>query len=297
MLGSICLSGKKGWNEDVIFISNNSLTYKDNEYNYTLLALADGVTGKGGGATAAVKAITSFTASFNAIVMRMQKEQYLRKFNSNAKFIEKRVRESFRIADSEIKEYNKIGHSNITTTLVTALIVEDKNVKKGDDNLKVIIGNVGDSRAYVISETLENKIKQITIDHSVAQEVANKKKIELTEAKKKVGHNELSRALGNVESSENFSVDLFFPFLFRNEFLLLCSDGLSDYLSDEDIASIVLKAKDPQNACEKLYHSALDKNSKDNISILIFLNDNPTNKTREDFLEYTISINNSNKNK
>ena len=105
------------------------------------------------------------------------------------------------------------------TTVVCAFI------KDGD----VCIGHVGDSRAYIISKT---GIRQITKDHSLVQEMYDKGEISIEELKTHPVKNVITRALG-VE--EEIDIDFNSEFLNEGEAILLCSDGLTNYVETDEI--------------------------------------------------------------
>ena len=164
--------------------------------------------------------------------------------------------DSFKIANSKILE---IGRNNskinsLGTTAVALLLDKSKNA---------YICNVGDSRAYVISDS---NIKQVTCDHSMVNELLMSKQITHEEAKKFPNKNVITRALG----SSNSTPDFYYIKLSSNEKILLCTDGLSNYLSNEEILSIVLN-NDSQKSLDILINRAKKLGGNDNITVsLIF---------------------------
>lgn len=142
------------------------------------------------------------------------------------------------------------------TTAVTALIVGDT----------VYIGHVGDSRAYIIN----NRIKQITKDHSLVQELLDSGSITLDEANNHPNKNIITRALG---TGPNVVIDIYSLKIKMGDCILLCSDGLTNMCSDEEILNIV-KNKSPNIAAKKLVNEANVRGGFDNVSVIIIKNEN-----------------------
>ena len=148
--------------------------------------------------------------------------------------------------------------SGMGTTSVCAIV-------EGND---VVLANVGDSRAYRISD---DEIHQVTKDHSYVQklvdgDVYGETKITKDEAREHPRKNEITKAVGLSHSLE---VDTMKLTLDSDESLLLCCDGVNDHLSDDKIQKIVCDSPDPQNACKKIVDMANEKGGFDNISLII----------------------------
>ena len=141
------------------------------------------------------------------------------------------------------------------TTVVAALIFDGR----------AVICHVGDSRAYVISDT----ITQITTDHSVVQSLIESGKISLSEAKDFPDKNVITRALG-VE--ENVVSDYNVVPLKDNEYLLLCTDGLTNFASSDEILKIFMNSTD-DSIPDKLIDCAYKGGGGDNISVVIVSNE------------------------
>lgn len=143
------------------------------------------------------------------------------------------------------------AYANMGTTLVMAVVFQNK----------ALIANVGDSRAYLAGE----EIKRITKDHSLVQELLDKKLIVEEEAFQHPRKNVISRALG---SESEVKVD-FYDIELSGGYLLLCSDGLTDSLRDEEIKEIVNNSRDLSEACTELIDSAKEKGGGDNITVIL----------------------------
>jgi protein phosphatase len=125
------------------------------------------------------------------------------------------------------------------------------------------IGNVGDSRAYLIRN---GAIQQLTSDHSLVMEQVRRGLITMEEAEHSKLQNVIVRALGTEESVEPDLQDREFA---AEDVLLLCSDGLSRYVKDGEILDVLSRATSLEKACEELVESAKAGNSDDNITCLL----------------------------
>lgn len=148
---------------------------------------------------------------------------------------------------SESEDYAGMG-----TTLVVATIFD--NVLK--------VANVGDSRLYVIGED----IIQITRDHSLVEEMVINGQLDRADARIDKRKNIITRAIGGERhvEAEMFSVELK-----PDDIVLMCSDGLSNMVDDEQILQIVRENPDIEQAAGKLISTANDNGGKDNISVVI----------------------------
>lgn len=126
------------------------------------------------------------------------------------------------------------------------------------------IAHVGDSRAYWITES--NGIEKITRDHSVVARLQELDQINEEEAAVHEQRNVLYRAIGQNEEVE---VDIHRKRLVPNAHLLLCSDGLWNMVSDNDIYETIRNTPDPQEACDKLVAMANSQGGADNITAIL----------------------------
>ncbi|MDD6334767.1 MAG: Stp1/IreP family PP2C-type Ser/Thr phosphatase [Clostridia bacterium] len=147
----------------------------------------------------------------------------------------------------ESEDYQGMG-----TTLVIASIFG--NVLR--------VANVGDSRLYVI----DDEITQITRDHSLVEEMVLAGQLSRSEARTHAKKNVITRAIGGEEQvePEMFSVDLK-----ENSKILMCSDGLTNMLEDDEIMRIVKNSPDIEEAAAVLIDRANANGGKDNISVVI----------------------------
>ncbi len=140
------------------------------------------------------------------------------------------------------------------TTLVAATI--------NADNI-MCVANVGDSRLYVINN---KEIKQITRDHSYVEEMVRMGEIKREQARTHPDKNIITRALG-VE--EKLDVDFFNVRLDPGDIVLLCSDGLTNMIEDEEIRMILQGQRDLVEKAESLVDAANDNGGKDNIAVVL----------------------------
>ena len=124
--------------------------------------------------------------------------------------------------------------------------------------------NVGDSRSYLINE---DGIRQVTRDHSVVENMVERGDITPAQARRHPSRNLITRALGPDAQVE---VDSFRVPWQQGDFLLLCSDGLSNLLDDQEILFEVVHGVYKQNCCKRLLNIAKNRGAPDNVtSVLI----------------------------
>jgi len=150
---------------------------------------------------------------------------------------------------------NDVENRGMGTTLTGFLI----------DNEQLAIANVGDSRSYLMRD--EN-IEQLTNDHSLVMEEVRRGNMTIEEARNHPQKHVINRALG---ISESLLVDIF-PFEFQpDDIFLLCSDGLSDMVSDEEMLSLIQSNKEAslEELGRILIHAALENGGKDNVTAVL----------------------------
>ena len=139
------------------------------------------------------------------------------------------------------------------TTLVIAAI-------SGNE---LTVANVGDSRLYLIEGS---SIKQLTQDHSLVAEMVRMGQIDEQEARRRPDKNIITRAIG---ISDVIHADFFKSRIKDNEYVLLCSDGLSNMLEDSEMLSAVTGSDPLEKKTSMLIDLANQKGGKDNISVII----------------------------
>ncbi|MDO7905245.1 Stp1/IreP family PP2C-type Ser/Thr phosphatase [Paenibacillus sp. JX-17] len=144
---------------------------------------------------------------------------------------------------------------NMGTTVVAVLL----------NDASGIIGHIGDSRAYMVSG---NQVRQVTEDHSLVNELYKNGQISQEEADNHPRRNVLTRALG---TDAEVKVDLDPIGLEPGDVLLLCSDGLSDLVSSQQIGQVVGQRDLPlEERADRLLHLALLAGGDDNITVALF---------------------------
>lgn len=139
------------------------------------------------------------------------------------------------------------------TTIVAAVVEEDR----------LYAANIGDSRLYVINQ---EGITQITRDHSLVEEMVRMGEMDKEEAREHPDKNIITRAVGVLPE---VSVDFFEIKLSPEDMILMCSDGLSNMIADEEIRQIVLRQRDIVEKAEMLIETANLNGGKDNITVVL----------------------------
>jgi protein phosphatase len=221
--------------------TNNEDTYAVNE-DIGLFIVADGMGGHNAGEVASKMA--------SEIISRN-----MRQYIENKSNLTKNLSGSIELANEAIYEASRKYTQNqgMGTTVAALLEKEDSH----------IIGWVGDSRIYLVRH---NTIQQISSDHSLVQEQVNKGLISQEDAKKSEYKNVLTRALG---TNSTVQVDVAEIPAFDNDYLILCSDGLTGVVGEDQILKTIQEIKDSQQICDKLIETAKENGSRDNITVLV----------------------------
>ena len=147
----------------------------------------------------------------------------------------------------QLEEFSGMG-----TTMVAALI----------QGKTVTIANVGDSRAYCITK---NGIRRITTDHSVVEMMVQRGELTPELARNYPGKNYITRAVGTEPVLE---CDIFDLDVERGDCLLLCSDGLSNMMDDQEILFEVVHGVNKQYCCQRLLDIAKNRGAPDNVTCI-----------------------------
>ena len=143
-------------------------------------------------------------------------------------------------------------------TVVTALLVDEAGGA-------VAIGHVGDSRAYRLRD---GQLEQLTPDHSLVGELVPAGRLSAEEAEQHPHRSVITRAVGTEPSVD---VDTFTLTVAPGDLYLICSDGLTDIVRDEQIAELIVAAdNDPDTAAEALVAAANRAGGIDNITVVLF---------------------------
>lgn len=233
--------------EDSILAADLSFGINSESEKFLLLAVADGMGG-------AAKGEEASKIALNALTKTIIPELF-----GTLSFTEL-LENGIKNANQEILDYTTKNpeSSGMGTTTVCAVV-------KGNN---IHLANVGDSRAYVISN---DEIRRVTKDHSYVQALIDEGQITEEEAREHPQKNVITKAVGIMESVEPDTMKLT---LDTDESLLLCCDGVIAHLTDEDIHKIICNTNDPQNACQQIVDLANKRGGSDNISLIILSSKN-----------------------
>lgn len=213
--------------------------------NCTLGVVCDGMGGAKSGNVASTLAVEVFTQEIRTSWRAgMSAEDTERMLRSAVKLV------NFAVFD---QAGQFIDFAGMGTTLVAAL-VEGHNVT---------VVNVGDSRAYHVNP---EGIHAVTQDHSIVQMMVDRGELTAEEAKAYPGKNLITRAIGTDPTVEG---DLFCMDLAEGECILLCSDGLSNLVDEQEILFEVVHGARRDDCCQRLLEIALNRGAPDNVTCLL----------------------------
>lgn len=221
-------------NQDFLFLSKTSVGNLPN-----LFIVADGMGGHKAGEYASKRSVEIITESL---------------IQSQETAPERLLKQAVQKANYAILEAaeNDPAKQGMGTTIVALTVIDEK----------ACIANVGDSRLYI----LDDGIRQITQDHSLVAEMVRKGELEQSQAKKHPDKNIITRAVG---VADELKVDFFERELHPGDRVLLCSDGLTNMVSDEEILEIVNTGGNLQDSAEKLVEKANENGGRDNITVIL----------------------------
>lgn len=229
---------------------------------YDLFIVADGMGGHRAGDVASRLATDAIAEFFRSTAQEDATWPF--HFDTSLSEDENRLVTGIRVANRRIFERSIRSRdcAGMGTTVVGALYSRKKN--------RLFVGHVGDSRAYRVRGGV---IKQLTRDHSLINDYIMAMP-ELTEEQRaELPKNVITRALGMQDS---VSVDLVSDEPQVGDVYLLCSDGLSGMLTDEQIMGVVDSSNDPGEVCRRLIAKANENGGEDNITALVIrFDDNP----------------------
>lgn len=222
-------------NQDYVYTSENPVGNLPN-----LFLVADGMGGHNAGDYASRYAVESIV------------EEISLSYEKNPVRILKKAIES---ANAHIREKSLESEemSGMGTTLVAATCIGSR----------LQVANVGDSRLYLIHE---QKITQITRDHSLVEEMVRMGGIDRESARNHPDKNIITRAIGAQDTIE---IDFFNEELKPGDMVLMCTDGLTNMLEDEEIRMILGGQRDIVEMAERLIEAANQNGGKDNIAVVL----------------------------
>lgn len=221
--------------------NEDSVTIVKNINEEILMSVADGMGGHRGGEIASSIAINVIARRFSETTSIGTKEEAI-------SWIQNIVGEANKAIYKYTKEHPE--SEGMGTTVVLAILT----------NNYLLFGNIGDSSGYVIKN---KKLHKITTDHTLVNLLVKSGELTAEEAKDHPRKNVLMRALGAMQDVE---MDVF-DITDEVEGILLCSDGLTNMLSDEQIAKVLNEEHTGQQKLEKLVIKSNNRGGTDNISI------------------------------
>ena len=145
------------------------------------------------------------------------------------------------------------GRDGMGTTLTACML----------ENERLIIAQVGDSRAYLLHH---GKLQQLTRDHSLMADMIEAGQLTPEEARHHPQRSVITRALG---SDPNTRPDMYEINVETGDRLLVCSDGLSSMIEDEQIEAVMRRVPDPQRCASQLVNEAIAAGGHDNVTVIV----------------------------
>ena len=221
-------------NQDMVFTSDEPVGVLPNLY-----IVADGMGGHNAGELA------------SAITVRIMEEEISAMTEGDAATA---LSTAIRAANSATWQQAQIreGCKGMGTTVVACTCIGNE----------MIVANVGDSRLYVCTD----EITQITVDHSLVEEMIQMGGLDRTSARNHPDKNIITRAVGARSYVET---DLFKVTISPGDIILLCSDGLTNMVDDDTILEIVRSDMSLEERTNELVNLANDNGGRDNISVIL----------------------------
>ena len=197
-------------------------------------------------------------ASSLALQIFMQEVTRLRKPGMSQEQAGQMFREAVRLANFTVYDQSRQfeDFEGMGTTLVAAYV----------DHQMAVIANVGDSRCYLLNR---EGVRCLTTDHSLVQLMVQRGELSREQAKNYPGKNLITRAIGTEPGVE---CDLFYQPVQKGDYLLLCTDGLSNLLDDLEILFEVVHGVNKQLCCQRLLGICQERGAPDNVtSVLIVI--------------------------
>ena len=239
-------------NEDAYFVAD-CCRYTDSQIlSCGIYLVADGMGGENAGEVASAQAIETISSSI------------LKDLKSDAKpsSYQDLVRHAIERGNAEISSMAKAKSAlaSAGTTVTLGLRI----------NNDLYLGHIGDSRCYLVHD---GKLEQLTRDHSVVGELLRRGKITIEQAKHHPARGKLYRSLG---STTDITVDTLketgygeSQALSSGDKVIFCSDGLTDYVSNEDILELVEHGVNAIGICHSLVQLANARGGADNVTVIV----------------------------
>lgn len=229
---------------------NEDAFYYQKQYSYGkpyICIVADGMGGHNAGEVASRMAVTEIK---EFIEKSLNELEY-----TDLKDYETLIKRAFLHANKVVyeKSMDSTECIGMGTTLTAVLIIENS----------MIIGHVGDSRVYFIRNGI---MERITSDHSYVAELIKNGTIKPEEASKHPQKNLITRAIG---TGKKIDVDVNVFDIKNGDYILMCTDGLSNMLDEDEILNVVISDKNLNEKCSDLIDLANNKGGYDNITVIV----------------------------
>ncbi len=165
------------------------------------------------------------------------------------------LRTAVSIANTAVFENAQLNEemSGMGTTLVAVLAV----------GKRAYFANVGDSRGYLMNR---QGIQRVTVDHSLVELMVQRGELTSEQAKTYPGKNYITRAVG---TEQTVACDLYTAVLRQGDCILLCSDGLTNHLADQELLFEVIHGVRKQDCCQRLLGIAKERGAPDNVTAVL----------------------------
>ena len=211
----------------------------------TVGVVCDGMGGPAGGRVASQIAVSVYLEELEKLLTADQTPQQLLEASAQAAALANQAIQ----AEAERREECR----NMGTTLVSAISYDGG----------VVVTNVGDSRAYHITE---DGITRITKDHSLVESMVDRGDITAEEARHHPNRNLITRALGPEEDALS---DSYLLHMEPGDYVLLCTDGLIETATDKEMEEEILRGGDPNSCMDRLLDLAKRRGAADNVTAVL----------------------------
>lgn len=232
-------------------ITDVGLVRKENQDTYRIArnggvcVVCDGMGGAAGGRIASTLAAETYVAELDKVLKPDMTPEQLREASSYAVAMANQAVENRATEDAEL--------SNMGTTLVSAIAYEGGTV----------ITNIGDSRAYYITEA---GITRITKDHSLVESMVDHGDITADEARHHPNRNLITRALGR---DTNAACDGYIRPMEKGDYILLCTDGLVNTVTDQEMLFEIIHGRGEDTCLSRLMEIAKSQGAPDNVTAVL----------------------------
>ena len=232
-------------------ITDVGLVRKENQDPYRIArnggvcVVCDGMGGAAGGRIASTLAAETYVAELDKVLKPDMTPEQLREASSYAVAMANQAVENRATEDAEL--------SNMGTTLVSAIAYEGGTV----------ITNIGDSRAYYITEA---GITRITKDHSLVESMVDHGDITADEARHHPNRNLITRALGR---DTNAACDGYIRPMEKGDYILLCTDGLVNTVTDQEMLFEIIHGQGEDTCLSRLMEIAKSQGAPDNVTAVL----------------------------